>query len=548
MNQRGNNRLSIAMMLGILAVLAAANLALYFPVFQMEYYSDDFAIIPIAQGAFGEMFTLPDNPQSPMPGIYYRPVPMVTFWAINALGIESPAVNYGFNLLLNILNGFLVVLLILQCLPADTRPWQRRVAVLAGLAASLGFIASYSVVWVSQRFDLMAALFVLLAMYLAVRYWRGGNMWTLAGVCIAALLGMLSKETAFILPVLLPAWYVQERLLRRSAQPALGRMVITASASGLAAITAFAIRIAADVQIAEGVIAANLLRMPYGYIKSAIELLSPVRLGSVYGAYTEGYLMQVAVIAVIACVMSLPALYLYWYGFRRYGWKALLGVLLPAFVAVTLFGLRGYEYPRLLYLAVFVFWASFGCMLTTGGQPIRKAVIVALGALLVLQSAASWVITDYYRHFSGHIHRQLVPAATQLEGNGAQVIVQLHSRLLFRHHGSEVLAPLPSWEDPVYEWLFYSPSRPALRAQWRSPQVLEITEPLPNRFLHMAEGAFGITTLYNPGDTIAMPGYRVIVERTAMIQKVKSVRVEFDTARVQPPLYIDDEVQWRKLR
>lgn len=130
---------------------------------------------------------------------FVRPVPLITWWAQYKLfGFEGMP-SHLINVSLHAINAYLIYWFLFR-LGA-----RRRSAVVVALMFVITPIGPEAVTWSAARFDLMALMFVLLAMGL---YWlslRKHSKTTFAAAMVASFLALFSKEHAMILAVLFPA-------------------------------------------------------------------------------------------------------------------------------------------------------------------------------------------------------------------------------------------------------------------------------------------------------------------------------------------------------
>ena len=133
---------------------------------------------------------------------YFRPLPLLMFVAEAKLGGPGAFAFHLGNVLLHAANTLLMTVLARGMLPADRRgAW---LAACAALLFALHPVLVENVSWISDRFDLLMASFVLLALCVEQRMATGlaRNL-----VLAACLLGaLLSKETGIVLLALLPLW------------------------------------------------------------------------------------------------------------------------------------------------------------------------------------------------------------------------------------------------------------------------------------------------------------------------------------------------------
>lgn len=142
---------------------------------------------------------------------YVRPLPLLSFYfEVQAVG-RNPAVSHAINVLLHIACSTLVYLLASRALRSlDIQP--RRVSLLAAILAALFAVhpaLTEAVIWVSSRFDLMATLFMLLALWIAGLQWADG--WRGLAIALCFFAAALCKESAAVLPAVLGAYEVLRR-------------------------------------------------------------------------------------------------------------------------------------------------------------------------------------------------------------------------------------------------------------------------------------------------------------------------------------------------
>jgi tetratricopeptide (TPR) repeat protein len=135
---------------------------------------------------------------------YFRPLPLAAFSFEARLGGLNPFVFHFVNVLLHAANTTLVVLLARALIPVGAA------AAVAGLVFAIHPALVENVAWISDRFDLMMALFILLALVWEHRVSHPALR--AAGIGVLFLLALLSKETAVVLLVLLPLWQAMQRL------------------------------------------------------------------------------------------------------------------------------------------------------------------------------------------------------------------------------------------------------------------------------------------------------------------------------------------------
>jgi tetratricopeptide (TPR) repeat protein len=132
---------------------------------------------------------------------YFRPLALssllVQIWVWKA----NPAPYHAANVLIHLVNTALVCALGLRLLRGR---WQ---GLFAGLLYGVHPALVESVAFVSSRYDLLATLFLLLALWLEGRLQGAARV---AGVATAFLLALLCKEMAFTMPLVMMLWQLAQ--------------------------------------------------------------------------------------------------------------------------------------------------------------------------------------------------------------------------------------------------------------------------------------------------------------------------------------------------
>jgi len=172
---------------------------------------DDIPVVLYAQkvveeGGVGNLLTAPfamgvqglDNPTG-----YYRPVSLISMWVNSPFEEPSPFPYHLTNVLLHVINSLLLFQVLTLLLPRGPGP------LLGSLLFAVHPVHSESVAFVSGRTDLLAALFVLLTVLLWQRYGQTDSPPSRTRFFLGMAtfsLACLSKEVAFVLPILLLLW------------------------------------------------------------------------------------------------------------------------------------------------------------------------------------------------------------------------------------------------------------------------------------------------------------------------------------------------------
>ena len=184
-----------------LAVIAVATAAVYWPALRSGFVLDDFFLYAIALNT-GNPLSL--FVHSHFPGSYfYRPLGMAFWWLSEELFGHAPRPHYAVNLALHIGVAWALWRVLILWTQA------RLPALLCALAFALHPIAIGTSLWLADRFDLLAALFTLLAVAAAWNYADSGRRGALIAAFALATLAALAKEigfSAFVPIALIWAW------------------------------------------------------------------------------------------------------------------------------------------------------------------------------------------------------------------------------------------------------------------------------------------------------------------------------------------------------
>ncbi|MGB8636215.1 MAG: hypothetical protein WCD36_13195 [Rhodanobacteraceae bacterium] len=172
-------------------VLVLAIFWAYAPALSSYFVLDDFGLL-----AYSRMLgnPLPIFVHDHFPGsLFYRPLTMLFWWLTVKLFHTASMPQYLCNLLLH-----LSVALVLGKLAFDMTG-KRLAALIAALIFALHPIGIGTSLWLSDRFDLLASVFSLLAMVAALGYRREGRTSQLIATLLLTLAALLSKEIGLVI-------------------------------------------------------------------------------------------------------------------------------------------------------------------------------------------------------------------------------------------------------------------------------------------------------------------------------------------------------------
>ena len=184
----------------LLATIPALIAILFWRSANFGFLSDDFVLLKLA-GAFARnyrgVFTEGGGDG------FFRPLTYISLaWTAPWAG-TNPAAWHGVGLALHMLSSVVVFAL------AGWLGFSRGAAWFAAALFAVHGATPEAVVWMAGRFDLLAGLFTLVSLAAFVRAWAGGCWWWIVAM-IAAGLGMLSKESAYALPLMVAVFAVAQ--------------------------------------------------------------------------------------------------------------------------------------------------------------------------------------------------------------------------------------------------------------------------------------------------------------------------------------------------
>jgi hypothetical protein len=180
----------------VLSIFASIGVLIFYPALNSFCYWDDFPLMCMSRyiGNPLSFFT-----QDYFPGsVSYRPLGMLSWWLSYRLFGLNPTLHNLLNPLLHVINTFLLYLLLGQLF--DKKRWMILFSSLLFLVHPVTISTS---LWQSDRFDLMATLFILLTLYLFFRFLSTHRRIYLISSLLGACLGILSKEISYGLCLLI---------------------------------------------------------------------------------------------------------------------------------------------------------------------------------------------------------------------------------------------------------------------------------------------------------------------------------------------------------
>jgi hypothetical protein len=334
----------------VLLTLAGSVFVVYAPALQSGFFWDDFDFArPIT---FGEwLFTFYGTWNwTGIGNDYYRPL-IVTLFQIDYLvyGLR-PAGFHLTNILLHIVNGYLVV-----CILSS---WVRRRWALAGaIFFALHPMAATGLAWISERTDVLCATFYCLALLAVASYLQPGSRAGLARVGLGYAGALASKEVAITFPAIALGYAACRRRLNRESLRMMALLV------GISAIYATAWVLLFHEKLGAVNVLTNVSEAPFSESwRSLLRLLALALSPTYYPSYDFEFLANESrvYLYVGSALFLLVGIVLLKWGRKR---EKMLFVFATIWLAVTvlpLFNIRYADYIRLGYLP------AVGCGLAAG--------------------------------------------------------------------------------------------------------------------------------------------------------------------------------------
>lgn len=169
-------------------------LILYLPALKAGFLYDDYSVI-VDNSALRSGNLLNSITTAGREGIrkdMFRPVAMLSFYLNYKISGLSPAGYRIFNILLGVINSYILYLLLSAIFPG----LDKRIARASAVLFLVSPLNNQALVYISSRFTLLASLFFLLSFYFYIK-----KKVFLTGGCF--LLGLLAKEEMLIFPLIL---------------------------------------------------------------------------------------------------------------------------------------------------------------------------------------------------------------------------------------------------------------------------------------------------------------------------------------------------------
>lgn len=309
-------------------------------------------------------------------------------WGFNAFGYKLT------NILLHALNSVLYYALLARITS------RRRFALAAAAVFLCHPVQVETVVWISQRKNLLAMFFSLLS-FLTYLSWKDDRRFTLYMVSLTAFaLALLSKSVAVVLPLILICFDLcfreRETLWRlvRDKLPYIGLAAV------FSIITLYTQESSGRTGYLSGLPLITLINMLPTFSRYLILLLFPAQLSIIYNDPIKTALdTEVVLSALLVATLTVSWVYLYRRNRGLFFWCSLIPIgLLPVsniIPLVTLMNDRYLYFPMLGFAAI----VAHLLILEPGVRPLRQLVslrLVFFSVLLAL-SAVTWKRIDVWQ-------------------------------------------------------------------------------------------------------------------------------------------------------
>jgi hypothetical protein len=356
-------------------------LIVYYPSIHINFNHHDWTHRHISAGiqSFNSAWQLFTKPQADG---FYRPLTFLSLWLDYRLFGTDYAGYHAQSIALHIINSLLAVWL------AMSLGFGRKGSLWTGLLFSAAAVNFEAVVWPAARFDLLATMFTLLALILAIKYFRDARAWTwtLPAALLCYVLGIMNKESSYCFPLLI-LFIVVTRQIWNMQRPIKAKPAFFFSLAAAATAIMISIRIAVYGNLGGyptvGVSESHHFKL---HLKTFISVLRAMPI-PIFGVNSTPAAPDWMHIAAMALAVGIPLAAILGRGCFRRREYALVGCVAIALIPVAnIIGWLGspMQHCRYLYIpAIFVMML----IVSTLGK-IRWAVLL-LEAFLVINAAGA---------------------------------------------------------------------------------------------------------------------------------------------------------------
>ena len=184
------------------------GLFIFYPALSSYFFTDDFVFLAISRYVHNPL-TFFNSDHFPG-GVYYRPLGILSWWLSYKLFGTQHVLHNFVNIMIHIGNSY-VLFRIFGLIRANLK-----LNILLALLFLVHPLTISTSMWLSDRFDLLATLFVLFTIYSFLRYRLESIRAAYYSALVACVLASLSKELAYFTPLLVTiiAWYVHPNAIQ----------------------------------------------------------------------------------------------------------------------------------------------------------------------------------------------------------------------------------------------------------------------------------------------------------------------------------------------
>lgn len=313
-----NNRLILLLLAGALLT----TLAVYFKVLNFPFISSWDDSDYVVKNHYIQSFST-DNLINLCTGFFvanYQPVTMLLYMLEYVLGNGSPAVFHGLNILIHLINSYLVFVLIRQISPKNSV-----VSLVTAAFFAIHPMHIESVAWVSELKDVLYSFFFLLGLIQYCRFTANRQTKLLVYTFLFFLLSCLSKSAAVIFPLimlLIDYYFVREFNLKTFLEKI--PFLIVSLIFGFVAIHSQ--KMAIQEMAPEMTLMEHISIVSFSFLSYIIKLFVPVNMAAIYAYPAEIGHSLLPIYYYISIPLVLGLLFLVWYS-RRWGRTLIFGFL-----------------------------------------------------------------------------------------------------------------------------------------------------------------------------------------------------------------------------
>ena len=277
-----------------------------------------------------------------------------------------------------------------------------------------------SVAWVSERKDVLSAVFFMLTLWAYVRYVQARSIKRYLTVALVFVLGLMSKPMLVTVPcvlLLLDYWPLgrfsgdRARLTRgarlpdrvHSVAPLLVEKIPLFALSTLSCTATLLIQLYSAGAIDQLPLAWRLNNAAVTYVAYIWQMFWPARLAAFY-PHPNDQLPLWQVILAITLLISVSLLAIQWRRERPYvltGWFWYVGMLVPV-IGVVQAGEQGradrYTYLPQIGLYILIVWTVAGLLSRLGHAAQRRLAAIVLPTIIIFLSWRAFVQTSYWEN------------------------------------------------------------------------------------------------------------------------------------------------------